>query len=540
MAQFDPLHQLSSSSTLWSRSNLGEAMPGVPTPLTWTIRSRSENLGTRQAVVDLGAFAAGKANGDPLAPDTGTVAIFHGHPSLNVSNMLRVVAAMPGNSIAGAYQQLFGGQGAPPSDIVDTRRRYPVIAAKMPYHAAAVGRRLRAVEETTKRAWRRLLPASGDEPTVRLAFRQLSDLYTKVIRTQVLVIFLGQGCYQRLAELAQDAGRPGLEVHLCGGYGGVEETALAEGLWDVAQGRRAMAEFLAEFGHHGPAEGELSALSWREDATPLRLTLRTIATLAPERHPRRLEEAQRIERMSLQAELLAGLPGRRRVPARLTFALTGRFIPMRERGKSSMHRVLDLARGYARHAGLLLAQRGALADPSDVFYLTLEELLAPWRADYREAVEFRKERRAHYQTLSTPGEWIGMVRPSRREGRPIERASVLDGAVSAGSVLEGIGGSPGIAEGAARVVLDPAALTEPIEAGEILVCHTTDPSWVSLFLGADALVVDIGSVMSHAAIVARELGVPCVLNVHGGTTRIADGDRLRVDGDTGTVTILPG
>ena len=97
--------------------------------------------------------------------------------------------------------------------------------------------------------------------------------------------------------------------------------------------------------------------------------------------------------------------------------------------------------------------------------------------------------------------------------------------------------SPGAADGAVRVVLDPARV-EAIDAGDVLVCHTTDPAWASLMFLAGALVVDVGGPMSHAAIVARELGVPCVVGTGDGTARLRDGDRVRVDGTAGVVTEL--
>jgi pyruvate,water dikinase len=84
--------------------------------------------------------------------------------------------------------------------------------------------------------------------------------------------------------------------------------------------------------------------------------------------------------------------------------------------------------------------------------------------------------------------------------------------------------------------MDPA-LAE-MDPGDVLVAHTTDPSWASLMFMASALVVDIGGQLSHAAVVARELGIPCVMNTGEGTRRLRDGDRIRVDGITGTVEIL--
>ena len=82
------------------------------------------------------------------------------------------------------------------------------------------------------------------------------------------------------------------------------------------------------------------------------------------------------------------------------------------------------------------------------------------------------------------------------------------------------------------------AATSELEPGEILVCETTDPSWASLFLVASALVIDIGGALSHGAIVARELGVPCVINTRVGTRCLRTGDLLRVDGERGSVTVL--
>jgi pyruvate,water dikinase len=85
---------------------------------------------------------------------------------------------------------------------------------------------------------------------------------------------------------------------------------------------------------------------------------------------------------------------------------------------------------------------------------------------------------------------------------------------------------------------DPDDVAE-FEPGDILVCETTDPSWVVLFQLAGAVVIDVGGAMSHGAIVARELGLPCVINTRTGTSVIADGDRIRVDGTAGRVDILP-
>ena len=111
------------------------------------------------------------------------------------------------------------------------------------------------------------------------------------------------------------------------------------------------------------------------------------------------------------------------------------------------------------------------------------------------------------------------------------------GAAETASTLTGFAASPGVVEGSARVVLDLQALGE-LEPGEILVAPVTSPSWTPVFGKIAAAVSDIGGIMSHAAIVSREYGLPAVVGTGTATSRIRTGDRLRVDGDAGTVTIL--
>jgi pyruvate,water dikinase len=94
-----------------------------------------------------------------------------------------------------------------------------------------------------------------------------------------------------------------------------------------------------------------------------------------------------------------------------------------------------------------------------------------------------------------------------------------------------------VVEGRVRVIRDPGRDTD-IDVGDILVCESTDPSWVSLMTVAKALVIDIGGMASHGAVIARELGLPCVIGTHTGTRDLRDGDQVRVDGATGVVDVL--
>jgi len=113
---------------------------------------------------------------------------------------------------------------------------------------------------------------------------------------------------------------------------------------------------------------------------------------------------------------------------------------------------------------------------------------------------------------------------------PVERAEV-------GAVLTGLPGCPGTATGPARVITDPAD-PAALNPGDVLVAPLTDPSWTPLFVPAAAVIVDVGATMSHAVIVSRELGIPCVVSVTDATRRLTDGAIVTVDGSAGTVTVV--
>ncbi|MCC7089197.1 MAG: phosphoenolpyruvate-utilizing protein, partial [Dehalococcoidia bacterium] len=119
---------------------------------------------------------------------------------------------------------------------------------------------------------------------------------------------------------------------------------------------------------------------------------------------------------------------------------------------------------------------------------------------------------------------------------PAKGTTAVD-AVKVGDVLQGFQGCPGQVTGTARVVLDPIDPTA-CGPGEILVAPMTDPSWTPLFVAAGGVIVDVGAAQSHAMIVSRELGIPCVPSVTDATRRIPDGATVLVNGDAGTVTIV--
>lgn len=176
----------------------------------------------------------------------------------------------------------------------------------------------------------------------------------------------------------------------------------------------------------------------------------------------------------------------------------------------------------------------ALDDPRDVFYLTLEETLGfvdgtSASNDLRAIAAARKAEFERYRRMPAPAdrfETRGIV----ASGQPCTAKSV---SAVEGESLTGIGCCPGVVRGRARVVLDPRGAT--LADGEILVAQRTDPGWIMLFPSAKGLLVEYGSLLSHSAIVARELGIPAVVSITGLTGWIRDGDEVELDGSTGEV-----
>jgi pyruvate,water dikinase len=183
-----------------------------------------------------------------------------------------------------------------------------------------------------------------------------------------------------------------------------------------------------------------------------------------------------------------------------------------------------------------MAARGVLERPEH-FALLRDDELDAFVAEpetFRATIAERDALREALEVLEPPfivaGEVPAIDGWARRDGDPAP-------ALAAGDVLQGLPGCPGTAHGTARVVLDP---TEPgdLQLGDVLVAPSTDPSWTPLFTAASAVVVDVGAPISHATIVARELGVPCVISATGATRRIPPGALVEVDGTLGTITVL--
>jgi pyruvate,water dikinase len=524
----DPLHQPGSPTTYWTTINAEENLPGVVTPLSGSFWLRPVSIGTLGAFAELGVLKESQVVfSDDV--DQRICSVIFGRFCANIDLLRACADKTPGTSGDALETQLFANarEGIPKQG---NALRYPIVAAKAPKAALGAAAWVQREFVRSQDWWRRSIEQSGEDDIVkaRLRLQGAHDHMARVMRPHTLATFLTQGVFDQLRLLAESVGRGDLLLELSRGAGGLEETEMVDLLWEVSRGRVPVDDFLSVYGFHGPGEAAASAVVWRENPTSLEPTIATYRAMPDDRAPKLLARQVAVARAAASAELMAELPRAKRPVAKLLLGASDKFWPLRETGKATLLHSIDVGRAASRRIGELLAKEGRLPDRDDVAYLTVSELVADdGRTDWAETVAFRRGKREEYLQIDLPQTWSGVPTPTLRSDRP---------AATGAGLLTAIAGSPGTVDGVVRVVHDP--LTEEIADGEVLVCETTDPSWASLFLCASALVIDVGSAMSHGAIVAREMGLPCVINTRTGTRELRSGDRVRVDGTAGVVQIL--
>jgi phosphohistidine swiveling domain-containing protein len=512
----------------WSTSNASEALPGVATPMTWSFFGDNVEIAFRGAFCDVGVLR----RQDVVAPartEDRMWDVFFGRAAANLNTFRWLADKTPGTGGNAIEQQIFATVRPGMVDAPD-RGRYPIVAVKMPLSALRLTKQLRASTADILPWWQHAVGpgAPTTKAQAQALLRDASARHRAVMRPHTLAAMLCQALYEQIRVLAEKAGRPGLETSLVTGYGDMAETEVVSDLWAVSRDRLTLDEFVVRHGFHGPNEGELAALTWRLRRDPLERLVTAYRGMDDDRDPRRVEAQRGEERRSAEAELLAALPRARRAPARAVLGVAAKLIPLRGVGKAGFLRCCDAARTAARAYGDELVAAGVLEDVEDVFLLTMPELLVPEPAPGTTAlVAERRAIRAEYRSVENPDYFEGVPVPQPLVVPEASEATVVTGIAVGGATVEGI----------ARLIVDPEGDDE-LEDGEILVCRTTDPSWASLMMVASALVIDIGGPISHGAIVARELGIPCVIGTRTGSAIIRTGDRLRVDGTSGEVRIL--
>jgi pyruvate,water dikinase len=405
-------------------------------------------------------------------------------------------------------------------------RRYPIVAVKAPGAALGVIGRINRALPASQLWWQRSITelAHADAEAARTKLVEAHEHMTTMLRPHTLGTMLVQGVLGQVRSMVERVGRPELELELSRGLGSLQEVEMLTRLWEVSRGHAELEDFLAEFGFHCPGEGAVTSVAWREDPSPLHAFVDSYRAMGDDRAPALGASRVKKHRDAAAAELIAALPAPRRPAAKLVLSISDKLWALRETGKMTYLHGIDVARAAARILGRSLADDGLIECPDDVAFLTIDELKAGVARDFTDEVEFRRARRDEYLRFEVPQTW---------QGTP---AQIVRNDTAGTDKLVGIAASPGVVEGRVRVVTAPGAAQ--LDEGDILVCKATDPSYGTLFMLAAGVVVDVGAPSSHGAIVARELGIPCVINTRVGTRSLSDGDLVRVDGGNGVVWVL--
>lgn len=284
--------------------------------------------------------------------------------------------------------------------------------------------------------------------------------------------------------------------------------------------------YLEAFGHRTHALADPASPIWQENPAPLaRLVLNYAGQSVPDpavKHAQLAAEREAFTREGF-AELLA--------TAQANYPLTEDHNFWIDQQSPADLRLL------CAEFGRRMAERSVLAAADDIAYLTLSELVL-WGFGLVDPLRGRvAERRAEYETQRrlTPPDYLG--RPPEPSPWPDRFGGPTTPLEAAAGSLQGVGASAGRAVGLVRVAqsLEDALL---LRAGEVLVCPSTDPNWAPLFAVAAALITDTGGSLCHAAVLAREYGLPAMVGTHVGTTQLWTGQRVEVDGLAGSIRLL--
>jgi rifampicin phosphotransferase len=298
-------------------------------------------------------------------------------------------------------------------------------------------------------------------------------------------------------------------------------------------------QFLVHYGSRGPNEWEISAPSWETNpALPLSL-LDVIRKQSDNESPTIRNTAKAVERKRLIEEVRSKVQplGEEMIGMFEGALVAGNMQAYRERTKSTIVIPVNELRVMMNELGRRHTEAGHIAQ-ADFIYMLLDAELEQFVASPQGWNDKLAKRHATWRELFDlePPYFIrnASVPPITTWPKRVDSGAA---AAKVGEVLQGVPGCAGIVRSRACVILDPADPGD-LEPGDILVAPQTDPGWTPLFMPAGGVVVNVGGQISHAIIVSRELGLPCVVSVTDATTRIPNGALIEVNGDSGQITIL--
>lgn len=538
-------------------SNIVESYPGLVSPLTYSF-ARYVYARVYRAFVRLLGVSEAQIAGHAGVFDN-MLARFDGRVYYNLGNWYRALALLPGFTLNRGFMETMMGVDEPlpaeltraiaPPDLTGWARwrdygRVARVAGGLVWQAIRLPRTRARFHDRLNAALARG-PGHANASLTALAaeYRAIeADLLDRWDAPLVndFLCMIGFGLSRKL--LGRWGGPAGLRFHndVMIGQGDIVSAEPAQRIARIAAmvAAKGLAEpdealrdpriaaeidaYLAKFGDRCTQELKLEAIPLSEDPAPLYAAIRAQAArpVAPPVHARPDWSA------------LIRNPVKRAVARAVTHWAKAR-VRDRENLRFERTRLFGHARRIFLAMGRELTALGALSHPRDIFFLRVEEVLgaiegAGLSQDLAAIVALRRAEEAASATRPDPEERItirgaAITAPVARSAPP----------PPAGDAQQGIGCSAGRVSARARVITDPRS--QSLAPGEILVARNTDPGWIAVFSNAAAIVVERGSLLSHSAIVARELGIPCVVGLKGATDWVTDGETLDVDGETGAV-----
>ncbi|MEM6391273.1 MAG: PEP/pyruvate-binding domain-containing protein [Planctomycetota bacterium] len=575
---------------VWDNANIAESYSGVTTPLTFTFARRAYEgvyrefcllLRVKRSVVD--------AEGPTFARMLGLI---RGRVYYNLLSWYRVLSLLPGFAVnRGFMEQMMGVREALPEELVqeaDASRGVGRLrdGLRLVRVGLALGLEHFRLPGKIRRFYERLEMALA-EPEVSLEEQRLDELALSYSRLERALItrwdaplvndFLAMIFFGVLRSLSgkwieKEEGQ--LHNHLLCAEGGIVSAEPAQRIREMAglaAGDRGLVDRLCaapmsealsamrghaalwsafeayreKFGDRCLEELKLESMTLLDDPTPL---VRSIGFTArrgvEEDHAAGAAEVEEKMRSDAEAEVSVALRWRpvRRVVFGWVLRNARRRVRDRENLRFERTRLFGRVRRICLEMGARLAAEGVLEERRDVFYLELDELMGfvdgtATTADLAGLVRLRRSEFEGYREGAVPADRFE-TRGALPIGNAFEASKVVDAEEEAGGAggLRGIGACPGVVRGPVRVVRDPRGIE--LEPGTIVVAERTDPGWIMLFPAAAGVLVEYGSLLSHSAIVSRELGVPSIVSIQGLTHRLVDGQVVEMDGQRGTVVVL--
>ncbi|GEM_PF-141667 len=552
----------------YTLSNISEVLPGVLTPLTMSDLDALD-YGFTRANSDFGLMKGIKPRSE-----MNFLGLFYNRCHINLSVIKAIAARVPGGS-ASEFERRDSGEAAVEEKWRPTPRNLAVLPGLLwrvtrkgtstPKEAEALAREMDAKLTESDANDYESMPYSeilqGLEDSRGHLFQAMAMHITVSQYALIYHLFL---CRLTGEWLGDDDGM--LASRLMTGLQSLESARPSSLIWDLSRmvlgsdelGRifrenppseilglleasgsgeagaflDSLSSFLAEYGYRGVFEAETMLPSWGEDPSYVFSMIHNYLEADAASNPRELAARQDREREEALRELEGKLKGVKLSVLKYVLKQAQEYISLREFMKSYLIKGIAHAKKVYRILGRRYCADGIIGAADDVYFLTRREVTSLADGGDLPVGELVSRRRREYERN------LSVTLPAYSHGHPIPLTPEELEPREDIETLTGIGVSPGRVTGTARVITDPRRNSE-IMPGEILVAPVTDAAWTPLFVTAAATVVDVGGPLSHGSIVAREFGIPCVVNATGATRLIRSGQVITVDGGAGKVYLHP-